>query len=223
MGQILQDIYIPDDVLAQLQEALNESQQRSDDVKKERHHKLEQRLAAIRARIDQAYNDKLDGAISADFWKRKTNEWQQEEQQILMAMQGLQEASADTLLTAKRALELANKACFLYFTQTPEEQAKLLKMVLSNCRTDGVSLYPAYRKPFDLIFARAKMKEWRREWDSNPRYALTYTRFPSVRLQPLGHLSGKELRSGRVRDWLPIHSTAFEKKLTTKGTKVHEG
>ena len=30
---------------------------------------------------------------------------------------------------------------------------------------------------------------WRREWDSNPRYACTYTRFPSVRLKPLGHLS----------------------------------
>src|SRR5437879_578729 len=31
---------------------------------------------------------------------------------------------------------------------------------------------------------------WRREWDSNPRYAFTYTRFPSVRLKPLGHPSG---------------------------------
>src|SRR5215470_783349 len=30
---------------------------------------------------------------------------------------------------------------------------------------------------------------WRREGDSNPRYPLRYTRFPSVRLQPLGHLS----------------------------------
>src|SRR5882724_5494826 len=30
---------------------------------------------------------------------------------------------------------------------------------------------------------------WRRERGSNPRYALTYTRFPSVRLKPLGHLS----------------------------------
>ena len=34
---------------------------------------------------------------------------------------------------------------------------------------------------------------WRREWDSNPRYAFTYTRVPGVRLKPLGHLS-----------WLPI-------------------
>src|SRR4051812_5721544 len=31
---------------------------------------------------------------------------------------------------------------------------------------------------------------WRRERDSNPRYGFPYTRFPSVRLQPLGHLSG---------------------------------
>jgi hypothetical protein len=31
---------------------------------------------------------------------------------------------------------------------------------------------------------------WRREWDSNPRYGFPYTRFPSERLQPLGHPSG---------------------------------
>ena len=30
---------------------------------------------------------------------------------------------------------------------------------------------------------------WRREWDSNPRYGFPHTRFPSVRLKPLGHLS----------------------------------
>ena len=30
---------------------------------------------------------------------------------------------------------------------------------------------------------------WRRGWDSNPRYGLTHTRFPSVLLKPLGHLS----------------------------------
>src|SRR3984957_20141439 len=31
---------------------------------------------------------------------------------------------------------------------------------------------------------------WRREWDSNPRYGFPHTRFPSVRLKPLGYLSG---------------------------------
>src|SRR5207237_1912229 len=36
---------------------------------------------------------------------------------------------------------------------------------------------------------RKAIPTWRREWDSNPRYGFPYTRFPSVRLQPLGHLS----------------------------------
>ncbi len=32
-------------------------------------------------------------------------------------------------------------------------------------------------------------KVWRREWDSNPRLSFPNTRFPSVLLKPLGHLS----------------------------------
>ena|ERR1700733_11937775 len=47
---------------------------------------------------------------------------------------------------------------------------------------------------------------WRREWDSNPRYGFPYTRFPSERLQPLGHPSGSWKRaqySGRVMSYNP--------------------
>src|SRR6185436_16081871 len=36
---------------------------------------------------------------------------------------------------------------------------------------------------------RLSIGGWRRERDSNPRYGFPYTRFPSVHLQPLGHLS----------------------------------
>jgi len=81
----------------------------------------------------------------------------------------LEQTSPDMLLTAKRTLELANKAYFLYVTQNPTEQGKLLKKVLLNCRVDGVSLYPTYRKPFDLIFNRAKNHEWSGREDLNLR------------------------------------------------------
>jgi len=46
--------------------------------------------------------------------------------------------------------------------------------------------------------AALSASRWRREWDSNPRYGFPYTRFPSVRLQPLGHPSAKR-RALRVR------------------------
>ena len=37
--------------------------------------------------------------------------------------------------------------------------------------------------------------KWRTGRDSNPRYGFPYTHFPGVRLQPLGHLSKRELNS----------------------------
>ena len=40
-----------------------------------------------------------------------------------------------------------------------------------------------------INFLVKKVKKWRREWDSNPRKSFPLTRFPSVRLKPLGHLS----------------------------------
>jgi hypothetical protein len=73
------------------------------------------------------------------------------------------------MLDAVRILELANKAYSLYVKQPPAEKAKLLKAVLSNCTLDAVSIHPTYRKPFDLIFMRAKNEEWRARGDSNSR------------------------------------------------------
>jgi len=110
--------------------------------------------------MDQAYLDKLDGRITEDFWKRKSEEWQQEEQQVLLALNGLQEVNSDRLLTIQRILELANNAHFLYVRRNPAEQAKLLKIVLSNCAIDAASLYPTYRKPFEVIFQAAKNENW---------------------------------------------------------------
>ena len=50
---------------------------------------------------------------------------------------------------------------------------------------------------------RPKVEEWRRERDSNPWYGFPYTRFPSVLLQPLGHLSVRLalLAHDRPREW----------------------
>jgi hypothetical protein len=63
---------------------------------------------------------------------------------------------ADSVLTAKYILELANQAHFLYPTRNHAERAQLLKRVLLNCDTDGVTLWPIYRYPYDLISERAQ-------------------------------------------------------------------
>jgi hypothetical protein len=93
----------------------------------------------------------------------------EEEQQILKAAEALTLPRPHRLLDAVRILELANKAYSLYLTRTPAEQAKLLRIVLSNCSVDAVNLHPTYRKPFDLILKRVKTEEWSGRGDLNAR------------------------------------------------------
>ena len=57
------------------------------------------------------------------------------------------------------------------------------------CNPMSSNIYRFYRWLLD-VSVRCRPSFWRREWDSNPRYGFPYTRFPSVRLKPLGHPSG---------------------------------
>jgi site-specific DNA recombinase len=161
LGQILKNIYIPDEILSQLEKSILSDKSRQDLLKGQQQQRLQQRLATIRHRIDEAYTDKLDGKISEELWTRKAIEWQGEEQQTLLALKALEQCQPERMLDSFRILELANKAYFLYLRQPPAEKAKLLKIVLLNCAVDAVSVYPTYRKPFDLIFSHAKNGEWR--------------------------------------------------------------
>jgi hypothetical protein len=86
---------------------------------------LRTRLAQVRRRTEQAYLDKLaDGKITKTFWEAKVSEWNQEEQQIRMALRALEQQSPERLLDGVRILEPANKAYFLYLRQPPAEKAK---------------------------------------------------------------------------------------------------
>ena len=170
LGELLSDIHIPDAILYQLQKALTTHSEQASAGREAEIRRYEQRLTAIRERMDQAYTDKLDGRITQEFWQRKQSDWTQEEQLVCMALDGLKNGDfRQHALTVSRILELANKACLLYKTRNAAEQGKLLRMVVSNCSTDGVNLYPTYRKPFDVIARRAKRKEWRARRDSNSR------------------------------------------------------
>jgi site-specific DNA recombinase len=167
LGTIPKDIYVPDEILTQLIQSMNVEKNREAELVRLQQERLRQRLLAIRHRIDQAYQDKVDGKIPEEFWMRKSTEWQVEEQQII-AQQSPAPPKADRVLDLSKILELANKAYFLYVSQSPAEKGKLLKSVLSNCSVDAVSVYPVYRKPFDLILKRAKTKEWSGCRDLNP-------------------------------------------------------
>jgi site-specific DNA recombinase len=170
LGEPLKRLQVPPEVVSQIVTTLREDQRQAVGKVSSERMRLEVRLTGIRNRMDAAYVDKLDRRIPEDFWERKMSEWRVEEQQVKMAIQGLSNAeTGDRALDAQRIFELANSAYSLYVSQNSAEKAKLLRMLFSNCSVDAVSVTPTYRKPFDMIFKRARLEEWSGRRDSNPR------------------------------------------------------
>jgi site-specific DNA recombinase len=170
LGNVLKDIYVPEAVARAIVDSLQADGNRAEAARQQRTAEVEQRLATLRTRMDHMYEDKLDGKIDEEFWGRKMNEWREQERALESQLSGLNSrATGDSVLTVQRIFELANRAHFLYLTRNTTDRAELLKSVLLNCSTDGASLWPTYRRPFDLIFERAKNQEWSGRADLNCR------------------------------------------------------
>jgi site-specific DNA recombinase len=170
LGEVLRSIYVPEDIAAAIVSSLESDRTGAESLRQQDLAAAKQRLAALRTRMDQMYEDKLDGKIDEDFWARRMNEWREQERCLEARIEQLSTPlTPQRALTVQTILELANKAYSLYLTRNPAEQGQLLRMVLLNCATDGVSLWPTYRKPFDLIFQRAQRKEWSGREDLNLR------------------------------------------------------
>ena len=71
LGELLKNIHIPDDVLQRIEQTLARDRQRIDSEAETQRGRLEQRLANVRRKMDQAYDDKLSGVIDEDFWNAR--------------------------------------------------------------------------------------------------------------------------------------------------------
>ena len=170
LGELLKSIYVPETVAQAIVSSLNADIYQSEVRRKEQVAAIQQRLAMVRTRMDQMYEDKLEGKINEEFWQRKQSEYREQERLLEAQLSSIQKAvSRENILTIERVFELANKAHSLYLTRNSAERGQLLKSVLLNCATDGTSLTPTYKKPFDLIFQRAKTDEWSGRADLNCR------------------------------------------------------
>jgi hypothetical protein len=70
--------------------------------------------------------------------------------------------------TGERILELVKRTGILYKTQDPAEQRRLLDSLLSNCTFDRGSVWPTYKKPFDLFVRANETGEWRAQGAAIP-------------------------------------------------------
>src|SRR4051794_18411934 len=115
LGELLKGIYVPETIAQGIVNSLQADGEQAKSAREQRIGAIQQRLNALRGRIDQMYEDKLDGKIDQDFWTRKMNEWREQERTLEAELSALSNpVTQDHVLTVKRIFELANRAYFLY-------------------------------------------------------------------------------------------------------------
>lgn len=144
-------IHVDETVAAQILEAVKgfEAVRRTEQAQEMARHLEKQRV--VLATIDKAYDDKLAGRITEEFWVRRQNGWQEELAEVRAAIRELENATFDSFTKADQLLRLCRRAPDLFVKQTYEEQARLVKLIDTNSRWDGATLTPIYRKPFDAL------------------------------------------------------------------------
>ena len=79
MGSILKDIYVPEHVVTAIVDSMTADQSRAEAQRTAQITTARQRLTALRTRMDQAYEDKLDGKLDEAMWTRKMQDWREQE------------------------------------------------------------------------------------------------------------------------------------------------
>ena len=118
LGEVLRDIYVPDEVVQAIVTSMEQDRGSSEARRQTELQGAKQRLATLRSRMDRMYEDKLDGKISEELWTRKANEYREQELVLENTLERLsQPITPERALSARRILELANKAYSLYLTR----------------------------------------------------------------------------------------------------------
>jgi len=122
--------------------------------------RLQAEAKKVQARLDAMYEDKLDGTITEDLWRRKNEEWRKRQMEALAAVERHQGANHLYLDEGARILDLARRAFELWEKQPREGRRKLLETLLSNCTFDGGNLSAAHRKPFCWLAEGSSRPNW---------------------------------------------------------------
>ncbi len=122
----------------------------------------------IQTSMKKAFQAKLDGLVSDDFFKSVHNDYQTELDAVNYRLANLSESVDADFDIAMQTIELSHQAESLFVRANRDQKRRLLQSLLSNCQLIGTSLYPTYNKPFDILVKGLESQNKRRGRDSNP-------------------------------------------------------
>ena len=172
LAEILHAIQIDREVADWIVEALKSSYTDEREFRESEVRRLKRRYEDLQVRLDKSYEDRLDGIIDKRYWAEVSTKWRAEQDEVRAQINRFEQADRNYVDQGTKILELAQHAYSLYVGRELSEKRKLLNCVLSNCTLNGLTLYPTYKKPFDLIAEGVKTSREYPRQESNLRPAV---------------------------------------------------
>jgi DNA invertase Pin-like site-specific DNA recombinase len=123
----------------------------------------------IQKRINQMYDDKLDGLIDEKMYLDKVKDYKARQAEIIEQMARHEKADYNFYVTANLVMNLAARAREIFESSEVDEKRQLLNLVFQNLKLEGKNLLVQTCEPFTtLMDYKRSPKGWGR-LDSNQR------------------------------------------------------
>ena len=153
-------ITLTEDIVDWLKEALKESSKSILALQENRLNSLKSQYEKVDQRLSRLYDSKFDGEINEDVFKVKEEEYKNQLIEIKSQIDSSKAINPNFYEDGCKTLELSKCLYSLYVKANYEEKAKILRFVASNYALNNATLYPTYRKPFDIIAKGLSRSAW---------------------------------------------------------------
>lgn len=134
---------------------------------------ITKQVKKLQKRIDSIYIDKIEGNVSEEYWKEKTNLWQNEKNELLIKLSEHNAADESYLNNASVILELAKNAYSLFISATSTDKRKIVNLLYSNFLYIDGKLRVSINSPFNELISSKTIKtasnpDYKKETDVSP-------------------------------------------------------
>ncbi len=161
IADLLGNFKVTDEIQDMVLEELQESMQEQFESHNAFAQQIEKQITVLQNRIDNAYQDKLDGKISEEFWDRQTKKWTFEKEDLSIKLSSHQKTDTSHIKKANLILELAKNASTTFKNANFDHKRKFTQKLFSKCFLRDRNLDLELRSPYDAILLGSKTGNWR--------------------------------------------------------------
>ena len=115
----------------------------------------------LQNRIDQTYQDKVDGKIGEEFWMRQNKKWLLDKEALTIQLGERHKTDVSYLKNASAILELAANAVRLFKNAKYDHKRRFTQQLFSNCFLKDGKLDLELKTPYNIILEGGITGKWR--------------------------------------------------------------